>query len=156
MAKDRDRKRIIGKLERLEGMERDFHKEKKKIAIHCCHQNEKGKLKIYPYEKGKTGDYQCKYCKTIFNMNHISKEELKDALSTLHNAIQQIRSFADCDKDEKIIMLLGELDFNLHETKELYERYADIYGKRNKKKKDRDDIGSYGVGSISFIGGKKK
>jgi hypothetical protein len=53
--------------------------------------------------------------------------------------------------------VLGELDFNLQETAELYDRIVNAYGKnkKNKKKKynDRDDFGSYGVGSISFIGG---
>jgi hypothetical protein len=154
---DKKKKRFLDKLERIEEAQREFEKERKKAVIHCAHQNEKGKLKIRPINE--KGDYECKYCRVVFNMNTISQADIKDACETLHNAIQQIRAFSDAEDDEKLVRLLGELDFNLQETGELYDRIVNMYGKnknKNKKNKnfrDKDDFGSYGVGAISFIGG---
>jgi hypothetical protein len=152
---EKKKKNFLSKLERINEAQKEFEKERKKVIIHCAHQNDSGKLKIKPINE--KGDYECKYCHVEFNMNTIQENDIKDACKTLHNAIQQIRSFSDSEDDAKLITVLGELDFNLQETAELYDRIVNAYGKnkKNKKKKynDRDDFGSYGVGSISFIGG---
>ena len=148
------------KLNQIEQASREMEKERKKIVVECAHQNEKGKLKIYPI--GENGMYQCKYCKAKFNMMPIPTSTLGDALETVHNAIQQIRCLSDVNEDYKMIKLLGSLDFNLQETQELYTRIVSVYGNghtknKNKKNKNREDgFGGYGSGQLSFIGGNRK
>jgi len=115
-------------------------------------------LKIKPIDE--RGNFKCKDCSTEFNMNPIIREDLKRAIQILHDAIQQIRCFADPDEDGKMIRLLGEADFNNEEIQRLYARTLDAYSKNRKKDKfgdrDRDNFGSYGTGAISFIGSRKK
>lgn len=144
------------KLKKIEKVRREMEKERKKIVVECSHQNEKGKLKIYPVNEH--GEYECKYCKTRFNMNPISSADLREAVKTLHDAIQQIRCYSDIDEDENLIIMLGELDYNLQETVELYDRTRALFGRGSGKKsrKEDDDFGAYGSGALSFIGGKKK
>jgi uncharacterized Zn-finger protein len=148
------------KLNKIEQVRREMEKERKKIVVECAHQNEKGKLKIYPVNEH--GEYECKYCKARFNMNPLSQADIKDASKVIHDAIQQVRCYSDPDEDEKLIRLLGELDFNLSETSELYERVVSVYGRGNGKKKDgknknrESDFGGYASGSLSFIGGGKR
>jgi uncharacterized Zn-finger protein len=147
------------KLAKIEQVRKEMEKERKKIVVECAHQNEKGKLKIYPVNE--KGEYECKYCKARFNMNPITETELETALKTAHDAIQQIRCYSDIDEDDKLIRLLGELDYNLLETEELYKRVANVYGRGNGKKKNKnknrnDDFGTYGSQSLSFIGGGGK
>ena len=144
------------KLKTIEQVRRQMEKERKKIVVECAHQNDKGKLKIYPVNE--FGEYECKYCKTRFNMNPIPSAELDEAIKTIHDAIQQISCYSDIDEDDKLIRLLGELDFNLQETAELYERVVSVYGRGTGKKKHKDEyeFGAYGTGALSFIGGKKK
>jgi hypothetical protein len=91
-------------------------------------------------------------------MNKLVDKEIDAAVKTLHDAIQQIRCYSDINQDDKLIRLLGELDFNLQETSELYDRVVNVYGREQgqKKKKNReDDFGTYGSQALSFIGGGK-
>lgn len=151
------------KMSQIAEINRTAQMEVRKFQIACSHQNEKGKLKIKPISDN--NDYQCKYCGTQFNMNKISKADLTSAAKTIHDAIQQVRSFADPDTDEKRITLLGELDYNLQESVELYERTYDAYGNgqgRNKNKgknknknRDDNDLGSYGM-ALDFMGGGRR
>jgi coenzyme F420-reducing hydrogenase beta subunit len=149
------------KLSKMEQVRRELEKEQKKLVVECSHQNEKGKLKIYQINE--QGEYQCKYCKQTFNMDPLSQADIKAATKIMHDAIQQVRCYSDPTEDEKLIRLLGELDFNLSETAELYERVASTYGKgngkknkKNKNKGDGNDFGAYGAGQLSFIGGGKR
>lgn len=155
------KKLLMQKMDKIKELEREVKKEKRKAIVECAHQNEKGKLKIHPVNE--KGDYKCKFCEEEFNMNAISRAEIEDAVSTIHNAIQQIRCFSDPESDAKLIKLLGELDFNLQETGELYDRIVNALGKNKGNKKggkrydnDKDSFGSYGSGSLSFIGGGKR
>jgi type III secretion system FlhB-like substrate exporter len=148
------------KLNKIEQVRKEIEKEKKKIVVECAHQNEKGKLKIHSVNEH--GEYECKYCKQRFNMDPIKEVKLTDAIKTVHDAIQQIRCYSNIEEDTKLIRLLGELDFNIQETQELYSRVVNVFGKGNGKKKDKnnknrdDNYGSYGSGPISFIGGGKR
>lgn len=165
MAKDNKNKAknlFREKMSKIEKIRKDTEKELKKIVVDCAHQNEKGKLKIHPVGNPADGNYECKYCKTRFNMNPIKDAELDTAIEIVHDAIQQIRCFSDYREDEKLIRLLGELDFNMQETKELYTRAISVYGRGNGKKKDKknrnndSDFGNYGSGPISFISGGRR
>jgi hypothetical protein len=90
-------------------------------------------------------------------MNLIEKSNLLNAVQVIHNAIQQIRALNEIDEDKKILKYLGEMDFNIQELSELYDRIVAVYGKNKKKKRrDDDDIGSYGVGALEFIKSHKK
>lgn len=148
------------KLDKMEQIRRQIEKESKKIVVECSHQNEKGKLKIHPIND--RGDFECKYCKSRFNMNQIHRDTIDEAINVLHNVIQQTRCFSDIEEDDKIIRLLGELDYNLQETGELYERVRAAYGRNggNKKKKKKhdsgDNFGSYAGGNLSFLGGNRR
>jgi maltooligosyltrehalose synthase len=151
------KKQFMDKLNKIEQIQREIQKEKKKVVVECSHQNEKGKLKIHPVND--SGEYECKYCKARFNMNKLSEKEINGAVKMLHDAIQQIRCYSDMNQDDKLIRLLGELDFNLQETSELYDRVVNVFGREQgqKKKKHReDDFGTYGSQSLSFIGGGSK
>ena len=148
--------RIYERLNELKEAERKFRRDRKKIAIACPHQKDNGKLKIrYINDRG---DCECLICGERFNMVPISENDLKDALSTLHYAIQQIRCLADAGSDRDVIKLLGELDYNTGETLDLYKRFVTMYGKnkKNNRGKYQDDVGTYGVDAIGFIGGKRK
>jgi len=153
------KRKFVEKIARIKELQKEAEKERRKAIIECAHQNEKGKLKIHPVNE--KGDYECKYCEEQFNMNSISRSNIEDAIETMHNAIQQIRCFSDPEDDAKLVRLLGELDFNMQEVGELYERIVNLYGKNKKKNrgdkyKDHDSFGSYGASSLSFIGGGKK
>lgn len=153
MAKERFNDEMSKVLE----LEREIKKKKTEIMIKCSHQKENGKLKIYPLNE--KGDYKCKKCGEEFNMNSIARSEIEDAIETIHNAIQQIRSFARPEEDFKLIRDLGALDFNLRETGELYDRVVNLYGKGKKNKNknhDRDDFGLSGHNALNFIGSKRK
>lgn len=150
------------KINRIEQARKAMEKESKRLVVECSHQNENGKLKLYPVSDH--GDYECKYCHTRFNMNKINFNDLKSSIEVVHNAIQQIRCYSDSDseKDAQLIRVLGELDFNVHEVAELYDRIVRVYGKGNGKKKhhnrdSNDGFGGFGsAASISFIGGNKR
>lgn len=149
------RKQYLDKLAKIQQIEREVEKEKKKIVVECSHQNEKGKLKIEPI--GDHGEFMCKICKVEFNMEKLPTETIEDASKILHDAIQQIRCYSDADRDSRLIRLLGELDYNLAETAELYQRVVNVYtrdkGKKNKNNKRNEGFGSFGTGGgLSFIG----
>ena len=154
----KSKKRLLEKLNEIEQLSRDIQKQRKRIVVECPHQNDKGKLKLEAIDD--EGTYRCKFCKSTFNMTLIPRDKLNDAVETLHNALQQIRCFSDPRDEHKLIRIMGELDFNLQESAELYERIVNIYGRGGKKKKDRDredSFGEYGTQGLSFIGtGKKK
>lgn len=127
-----------------------------KVAIPCSHTNDKGKLKIEFLDNGLA---RCKKCGSVFSFETISHDSLDKAVRTVHNAINQIKALTeDPDREQGVINSLGQLDYNLKETAELYKKTVSNYGKGGKKKnkKQYDSFGSYGAGSIEFIGGKKK
>lgn len=135
---------------------RKIEKKERKIMIRCSHQSRKGKLKIEPIDE--KGNYRCRKCGAVFNMNKISEGTLEDASNILVNALQQVRCFADVEDDYDLIKLLGDLIYNLKETNHLYRRMVDLYDKGNKKKHKREyeDFGRYGTGALSFMSDKKK
>lgn len=126
-----------------------------KIRIPCSHTTAKGKLKVDFIN----GAYcECKNCGTKFDFEQIELKDLEDAILTVHNAINQIKAFTNNpDDDRRIIITLGDLDYNLSEIKELYKRTTKEFGKGKKNKKSYDDsFGSYGASSINFVGSGKK
>jgi hypothetical protein len=150
------------KLDKMDQVRRELEKEHKKLIVECPHQNEKGKLKIS--QVNEHGEYECKFCKQRFNMDPLTQTDIKAAQKILHDAIQQIRCYSEPESDDKLIRLLGELDYNLSETSELYERVVSVYGRGNGNKKNKNknkdrggnDMGGYGTGQLSFIGGGNK
>lgn len=145
------------KLHKMEQIRKQIEKEQKRMVIECSHTNENGKLKIKPI--GSHGDFECKYCKSRFNMNQVHRDTIEDATKVLHDVLQQIRCLSDVEVDYETIRKLGELDYNLQETAELYERVREVYsqqgGKKKKKKKhdSGDSFGNYGGSQLSFLGG---
>lgn len=126
---------------------------KKKIVIKCPHQNSNGKLKVYSVGGDK---FRCKYCGEVFSMKKISMGDLKESVEILHNVIQQMRAFSDPDTDMKFIEHLGEMDFNIAEIPEVYERISSLLQKKKKDKtNDEDEFGFRGMRGISFIDGKR-
>jgi len=143
---------------------RDLLEEKKKldkkmnkIKIPCSHTKENGKLKV----EFINGTYaECKRCGCRFDFSRIDFDTLDNAVETVHNAINQIKALSnDPDREGGVIRELGSIDYNLGEMAELYKRTITKYGKggNKKDKKNRDkSIGSYGVGNLDFIGGKRR
>lgn len=140
----------------------DLMEEKKKIekkisraGIPCSHTNDKGKVKVEFLGKGNL--VRCKKCGTKFDFTVIQMDDLEAAQRLIHNAINQIKALSDDpEREQSVIRSLGELDYNLKETVDLYRKSVDNFGKGKKNKKHHDsDFGSYGMGSINFIGGKK-
>jgi transcription elongation factor Elf1 len=156
--KDKDRfkkKGLMLDLEKVDDELKSVQRRRKEILVRCNHQNANKKLKLIPLND--RGDFKCKICHQTFNMNLIEKSNLLNAVQVIHNAIQQIRALNEIDEDKKILKYLGEMDFNIQELSELYDRIVAVYGKNKKKKRrDDDDIGSYGVGALEFIKSHKK
>ena len=135
--------------------QKKLDKKKKKVAIPCSHTNAKGKLKLNFLGKGNL--VQCEKCETVFDFSTISHDDLKDAIRIVHNAINQVKVMTDDpEKEYAVISNLGQLDYNLKELEELYRRATNKYGKGEKKKKNKDDFGQYGINALSFTGGKNK
>ena len=143
----------------LQEEQKKLQKKMGKIMIPCSHTKDNGKLKVDFLGDTKV---RCKRCGAIFDFRVIKKEELKSAIETIHNALNQVKALSsDPEREQGIIRELGSIDYNLKEFVELYERTQDIYGKGNgKKKKNKggynDDFGSFGANNIDFIGGKNK
>jgi hypothetical protein len=72
---EKKKKNFLSKLERINEAQKEFEKERKKVIIHCAHQNDSGKLKIKPINE--KGDYECKYCHVEFNMNTIQENDIR-------------------------------------------------------------------------------
>ena len=134
-----------------------IERELKAVSVKCSHTNSEGKLTINFVDNEKV---RCKKCGCEFRFNTISTEKLDNAIDTLHDVINQIKSFSDDPvREKKVIKSLGDIDFNLDEIRELYCRTTKEFSKnghKHKKKKKDESIGSYGMNSISFINGRKK
>ena len=105
------------------------------------------------------GTVRCRKCGAVFNMNPISNEKLKDSITVVNDAIQQIRALADIEDDEGLIRTLGQIGFNVQEITSLYERIIDFYGKGKKKKNKHKQGGNEPIGffgSKSFMGDMRK
>ena len=155
MGKKKFKEKFKEKLDALAKADEELRRERKKIIIQCSHHNSKGKLKLEQLENGK---WQCKYCHETFHMAPINQQELREAYQVLHDAIQQMRAFSDPEKDERLIVHLGEIDFNLGEILPTYDKIINFYSaKKGKKDKYKEEeIGFSGMGSLSFLDGKKK
>lgn len=119
--------------------------------IPCSHTNNKGKLKV----KFMDGNLvKCSRCGTVFSFDPISMKELKGAVQTVHNAINQCKALSNDPQGEKdLIKTLGNIDFNLTELLSLYERIStngDKKKKKNKKKDKGEHFGESGMNAILF------
>ena len=139
---------INSKKKSIEQLQRELSRAKRRVFVECSHKSHKGKFKISPINEH--GDYRCLLCHDEFNMNAIPREELRDAVITLHNAIQQIRLYA-ISEDEKKIEELGNLDFQNQEILDIYMKAMDqLKQMRGNRRSQYDDFGSYGS-DFSFI-----
>ena len=135
---------------------RKLEKKMAKISIPCSHTNSKGKLKV-DIIKGNL--VRCKNCGCKFEFDTIDSDELRDAITTIHNVINQTKALTDDpERDKTIIKTLGDIDYNLSQLEELYNRTSNKYSKSGKKNKNKnnDSFGRYGVGAIDFIETKKR
>lgn len=123
-----------------------------KVMIPCSHTNSNGKLKVDFLGRDLC---RCKKCGCEFSFEQIDNDELKSAIRTLHNAINQIKAMSDDpEKESSVIEQLGNLDYNLKEMKELYNKTINDNvrgGKKKKKNRDNNAFGSYGTSNIKFI-----
>ena len=136
--------------------QRELEKKIAKMKIPCSHTSNKGKVKV-DFEANGLG--KCKICGTKFRFDIIDLNDLDKAIMIVHNAINQVKVFSDDpNRERKVIIKLGELDYNLSELRELYKRASkDLGNGKKKKNKSHDDqFGSYGTGNIGFVGGGKK
>lgn len=155
----------------IEELEREVNRRKKEKAAKCSHQNKKGEFIIYPLGEN---IFECENCGDRFSMEKIGNGELRAAINTLHNAINQVRIMSNLNKEKDVAIsrVLGVLNFDIKEVQEFYERIVRKKGK-DKNKRDRrkhkhnnqnnDGFGGYSYGgSLSFIrsgkgnGNKKK
>lgn len=160
MGKDKKKKNdIFTNISNLEKAQKELDKEKAKIAIPCSHTNDKGKLKV-EFLRGHLA--RCKRCGAKFDFAVVSDDDLDKAFMVVHNVLNQIKALSDDPVgEEKLIKSLGELDFNLKETKKLYRKTIEAAAKNNgnkKKNKNKgDQFGSYGASNVEFIAnGKRK
>lgn len=155
MGKDNKKKSDFTPMSDLMEEKKKLEKKISRAAIPCSHTNDKGKVKVEFLGKGNL--VRCKKCGAKFDFSSIQMDDLEEAARILHNAINQIKALSDDpEREQSVIRSLGEMDYNLKEMVDLYRKSVNNYGKGQKKNKNRDnDFGSYGMGSISFIGGKK-
>jgi len=146
------KKSFRDKIAAIEKAEAEVKKERKKIVVQCSHQNSKGKMKIYHIGNS---NFKCKYCGEVFSMKPVSMGELKSAVETLHNVIQQMRAFSDPESDMRFIEHLGEMDFNIEELPAVYDRINSLMSKKKKNKNNNDEIGFSGMRGISFLDSRK-
>lgn len=155
----KDKKNGYGEFQSMRDLQEEqkkIEKKLRKVKIPCSHTNSNGKLKV-EFIKGSLA--RCKKCGTKFDFEFIPFEELERAQMILHNAVNQIKAFSDDpEREQAVINTLGDVDYNLFEIVELYKRTINAFGKhKNKKKKNDDEFGAYGISSaINLSSGKKK
>lgn len=148
-------------LRSIEEERRKLEKKRKKIMIPCTHSSKKGN----PKGTMEGNKFTCELCGATFSITKISMDELHEAASTLHNAINQIKLMSDNpEQDSSLIDVLGNTDFNINEVVSLYRNMTQS-GKKKKKNKNRNRDGRGANGgytngqAISFVDGgygKKK
>lgn len=148
----------------LSKLERDLaalKKKKAKMRVLCSHCYKNGKLAVSAVARER-GLYQCEKCGEVFHLELIKVDELQAAYAIFHDALNQIKCLADTDEtntiDRAIIQTVGELQYNLKESIELYDRLVLTTGSKKKKKKrnrEEEPSGSYGFSSISSFGNRR-
>lgn len=125
------------------------------LRVPCSHTKKNGKLKCHFIPGGKDDTLvECERCGARFNMAAIRRESLEGAITVLHNAINQIKVFAnnpDADEDERrVIIRLGKIDRDLKEILKVYGRTVLENGKdgKKKKKKSGDNFGGSGIDGL--------
>lgn len=143
------------KLQQLDDIMKKAKKAQKEAVIECAHQKGNGKIKIKIINS--QGDCRCPRCETEYNINPVSKRNAEEAYTVLHNMIQQARSFCDPEKESAKIRLLGEMDYNLSEFLEVYDRMLNAFSKKGggkkggKNNKHGNDNLSRGKRELSFL-----
>lgn len=133
-----------------------LYAEQKKIArkieqakIPCSHTNAKGKLKVKFMDNNLV---KCQRCGTVFSFEPVSNKELKNAVQTVHNAINQCKALSNDPRGEaSLIKTLGNMDFNLTELLQLYERISNNGDKKKKKKNKKDRYDSFGESGMDAL-----
>lgn len=136
--------------------QRKLEKRLKEIPIDCSHVKKSGMLSG-EFRKGEM--FRCNRCREEFSFGNISSHSLREAETTLKNAINQMKTFTENpEADQETIHKLGLLAYNISEFIDIYERASkEEYKKKNKKKdKRRNNEGYGGYGNLSFLEGKKK
>jgi transcription elongation factor Elf1 len=139
--------------------ERKLKQRRRQLMAECDHRDpETGKLAIKAIDD--RGNVRCKICGMEFNSVMVNESELNEAIDTLHNSIQQIRSYSGSKEDRDLIIAYGKLDADIETIAEQYGRVIrDPESRFNKKKKkkhkhnDYESFGFYGADSVSYGGG---
>ena len=137
--------------------QRALDKQVRKMKVQCAHVNKNGKLKLT--EVG-NGYFECDICGERFSLAPIDRHTLDAAVEVIHNAAQTIRCYSDAEQDRNLIVAIGELDYNVRELPDIYEKVSSAYtrnqgGKKRNKNKNRNQgggFGQFGAGNVSFLG----
>lgn len=133
---------------RIADLRKQTEKLERMMRASCSHHNKKG-LYLDPTGEAE-GEYMCRECGEKFSIAPITAANLGVALETVHNAVQQIRAYADNTNDAEVIKLLGELDYSM--TNLVGPMYKQVIlnfkggkkKKKNKNKRKSDSFGGYG------------
>lgn len=155
------------KLSRVQEMRANADREEKKIRASCAHQNKNDKI-IVQLVSDISNDPNvsptavvCPECGERFDLQQYAAADVSQAVSVLHDVIQQIRLYSKQSSDRDNNILLGKLDADNQEIPNLYKRVVDTYNRggnrgRNNRNKDRNktqsSFGSFGNATTTFIG----
>ena len=159
----KDNKHNDREKDELTKLRRELREKEKHIIARCNHTKAGGKkLALELLDNGK---YKCKKCGEVFNMDKIARKDITNALTVIHDMLNQTRCMTNPDRlaDMNIGQHLGVLNFDVKEAAELYERIVRENGNNNRDRDrdrdrrrrddDREDYGSYG--SLSLGKGNK-
>lgn len=136
----------------LEARRRQLEKEAAKLKAHCDHRSKKGSLKISPIKGSKV---ICDKCNETFDLSIIDNDTLSSAVEVVHNAIQQVRCMTgDKERDQDLLVVYGEMDYNLKNLANVYAKLKSKAGQKEKQHKNNDDGLGYYRKSTSFISKK--
>lgn len=102
--------------------------------VTCNHIDKEGKSELQPIEDNK---FKCSCCNVEFKMETVEQQKLHAALTTIHNAINQMKNLLPDDGDRTI--QLGALNQNLQGLEELYQRTMTMT-LRSKRRSDRKGL----------------
>lgn len=113
-------------------LRRELENKEREIAMSCSHSkpNRKGELR-FTLQALHNGQYRCDQCGTKFSLSPVNHKELIAAVDTVHNALQQVRSFSDPYNDEAFIRELGRTDYNIQNLDTYYGRALQSYSGNN-------------------------
>lgn len=126
-------------------LRRQLEKIERETAMVCSHSraNKKGEMR-FTLQPLHNGLHRCEQCDTTFSLNPVDHKELMNATDVVHNAIQQVRAFADPFSDETFIRELGRADYNVQNLNKYYTRALQSFSNKQGKGKKHKSQNSFG------------